>query len=166
LIDFGEMDDVWTMQDPQRQTHHLQILTPRRRTDITRLRADIIDNRLLKPGDKEMRSLFNNLLLDSRQTVKNDGSCPALDIVNRPRKFRQPRPHQGREREKEEQSGGEYAWPTARAIAAGMARREPSPRIRSITVEEEVVELWWCACEVFWPLVGFGIFFFRRGWTD
>jgi hypothetical protein len=80
------MDDVWTMQDPQGQTHHLQILTPRRRTDITRLRADIIDNRLLKPGDKEMRSLFNNLLLDSRQTVKNDGSCPALDIVNRPRK--------------------------------------------------------------------------------
>jgi hypothetical protein len=78
------MDDVWTRQDSQRQTDHLQILTPRRGTDVARLCADIIDDGLLKPWDQEMRPLFNDLLLDSRQTVKNDGSSPALDIVDRP----------------------------------------------------------------------------------
>jgi hypothetical protein len=159
LIDFGEMHDVWTVQDSQRQTDHLQILAARRGTDVTRLRADIIDNRLLKPGHKEMRSLFHDLLLDSRQTVKDDCPCPALDIVNRPAGPVSPDTTQctGEER-------GEYAWPTARAIAAGMARREPSPRIRSITVEKKSSS--GGACKVaksFGQLGGFEIFFCGGG---
>lgn len=71
-----------TMQNSQRQAHHLQVLTSRSRGDIARLRPHIVYDSLLQPRDEEVRALTHNLLLDSANPVEDDGSCTTLDVVD------------------------------------------------------------------------------------
>lgn len=53
------------MQHPQRQADHLQILAPRRGRDIPGFGADIVDDRLLQPGDEEMCAFVDDGFFDS-----------------------------------------------------------------------------------------------------
>lgn len=70
------------MQHPQRQADHLEILAASRSRDIPGFGADIVDDGFLQPRDQEMRALVDDGLLDSRQTVEDDRSRAAFDIVH------------------------------------------------------------------------------------
>lgn len=70
------------MQNPQRQRHHLQILTPRRGSDIARFRPHIVDDGFLQPGDQEMRAFVHDVLLDTLEAVENHGAGAAFDVVD------------------------------------------------------------------------------------
>lgn len=70
------------MQHSQRQTDHLQVLTSSGGGDIARLRADIVDDGLLQPGDEEMRAFVNHFVLHTGQTVEDDGAGTTADIVD------------------------------------------------------------------------------------
>lgn len=70
------------MQHSQRQADHLQILATGRRGDVPGLGTDVEVDGLLQPGNQEVRALLANILLDTGQSVEDDGSCPALDVVD------------------------------------------------------------------------------------
>ena len=70
------------MEHPQRQADHLQVLGPRRGGDVPRLGAHVEDDGPLQPGDEEVGALVDDLLLDSGQTVEDDGPRAALDVVD------------------------------------------------------------------------------------
>lgn len=69
------------MKHPQGQADHLQVLGPGGGGDIAGLGSHIKDNTPLEPGDQEMCALADDALLDSRQTVENDGARTASHIV-------------------------------------------------------------------------------------
>ncbi len=70
------------MEHSQRQAHHLQILAPRRRRDIPRLRPDIECDGLLQPRDQEMGTLVDDLIRDTSQAIEDDSTSATLDIVD------------------------------------------------------------------------------------
>lgn len=70
------------MQDSQRQTDHLQVLTSGGGGDVARLRADIVDDGLLQPGDEEMGAFVDHLVLHTGQSVEDDGAGTAADVVD------------------------------------------------------------------------------------
>lgn len=82
LVDDRELRDIRAMQDSQGQAHHLQVLTSRCSGDVARLGSNIIDNRLLQPGDQEMCALVDDLLLDAAQSVEDDRPCSTADVVD------------------------------------------------------------------------------------
>ena len=82
LVNLGQRLDIRTMQDPQREADHLQVLGSGRGSDVPRLGADIEDDGPLQPGDEEVSALVDDLLLDSRQAVEDDGAAATLDIVD------------------------------------------------------------------------------------
>jgi hypothetical protein len=69
------------MQHPQCERDHLQILAARRGADVPRPSPDIEDDCPLQPWYQEMCALVDDLFLDSRQTVEDDGAGSALDVV-------------------------------------------------------------------------------------
>lgn len=71
------------MQNPQRQSNHLQVLAARRGANIPRPCPHIKHNRPLQPRNQEMRALIHNLLLDTGHPVEDYGPRSALDIVER-----------------------------------------------------------------------------------
>lgn len=82
LVYLGQRLDVRPVQHPQRQGDHLQILGPGRGGDVARLGPDVEDDGPLQPGDEEVRALVDDLLLDSRHAVEDDGAGAALDVVD------------------------------------------------------------------------------------
>lgn len=70
------------MQHSQRQAHHLQILGPSRRRNISGLCAHIKNDAPLQPGDEEVCSFANHFFLNSGQSVEYNGARAALDIVH------------------------------------------------------------------------------------
>lgn len=82
LIDLRELGDLWSMKHSQGQADHLQVLTSRRRGNVSRLRPNVVDDCLLQPGDQEMCTLIDDLLLHTRQPVEDHGARTALDIVH------------------------------------------------------------------------------------
>lgn len=83
LVDRRQLGNIRPVQNSQRQANHLQILTPCRRRDIARLRADIVDNSSLQPRNEKVRALVDHCLLHSRQSVEDDCPGSAADIVQR-----------------------------------------------------------------------------------
>ena len=65
LIYLWQVRDLRPVQYPQRQADHLQILAASRGGDVSGFGADIVDDRLLQPGDQEMCALIHDGLLDS-----------------------------------------------------------------------------------------------------
>jgi hypothetical protein len=65
LVNPRKFLDIRSMKNPQRQTNHLQILAARCRRNISWLCSDIINDCPLKPWDKEMGSLFDDVFFDS-----------------------------------------------------------------------------------------------------
>ena len=82
LVNDRQPGHIRTVQHSQRQADHLQILTPRRGGDVTRLGAHIVDNGPLQPGDQEMRALVHDLLLHTGDPVEDDGTGTTSDIVD------------------------------------------------------------------------------------
>jgi len=70
------------MQHPERQAHHLQVLTPRRRTDIAWFGPDVVHDRALEPWDEEVCAFVHDLVFDSGQAVEDDGAGAAFDVVD------------------------------------------------------------------------------------
>ena len=81
LVDLGQSLHVGTVQHPQRQADHLQILAAGGRGDVPGLGPDVEDDAPLQPGHQEVRPLVDDLLLDTREPVEDDGPGPALDVV-------------------------------------------------------------------------------------
>ena len=71
------------MQYPQRERNHLQILASRCRANVPRPRADIVDNGPLQPWYQKVGALIGDLVLDTGQTVEDDGAGSAFDVVER-----------------------------------------------------------------------------------
>ena len=69
------------MQDSERQADHLKILATGRCGDIPGLGANVEDDSSLQPRNEEVSTLVDDILLDTRQTIEDDGSTSALDIV-------------------------------------------------------------------------------------
>ncbi len=65
LVYLGQIWDLGSMQHPQRQADHLQILAAGRGGDVPGFGADIVDDGLLQPGDEEMCAFVDDGLLDS-----------------------------------------------------------------------------------------------------
>lgn len=61
LVDLRQCLDIRPVQNPQRQTDHLQVLGARGGRDISGLGADVVDDGLLQPRDEEVGSLINHL---------------------------------------------------------------------------------------------------------
>lgn len=81
LIDLGQPLHLRSVQHSQGQADHLQVLGSSRGRDVSRLRANIIDDGLLQPGYQKVGSFVDNLLLDTRQSVEDDCSTTASHIV-------------------------------------------------------------------------------------
>lgn len=71
------------MKNSQGQANHLQILASGGCRDVPWLRAYIVDDALLQPGNEEMRALVDNRILHSRVSIEDDSASASLDIVNR-----------------------------------------------------------------------------------
>lgn len=71
------------MQHSQRQADHLQVLASGGGANVPGSCAHIVDDALLQPRDEEVCALVHDLLLDTRQTVKDDGAGAALHVVDR-----------------------------------------------------------------------------------
>lgn len=82
LINLGQLRNLGSMQDSQRQANHLQILAAGRGGDVPGLGAYIIDDRLLQPRNEEMGSLIHDRLLDSTQTIEDDSTSATFDIID------------------------------------------------------------------------------------
>ena len=83
LIDHGQPLHLGSVQHPQCQTDHLQILATSCRANISGLRAHIVDDSFLYPRDEEMCAFIDHAFLDTRQTIEDDCSVSASDIVHR-----------------------------------------------------------------------------------
>ena len=82
LIYLRQHAHLGSMQHSQRQAHHLQVLTPRRRTNVPRLRPHIKRDRFLQPWHEKVRALVDNLVADSAQAVEDHCAGAALDVVD------------------------------------------------------------------------------------
>lgn len=71
------------MEYPQRQADHLQILASRRGGDHPWLGADVEDDCAVQPWNEKVRTLVNDCVLDSGQTVEDDRPRATLDVVER-----------------------------------------------------------------------------------
>lgn len=69
------------MQHPQSQADHLQILASSCRAYVPRLRTDIVHYGLLQPWNQKMCAFVDDTLFDTRNSVEDDGSCTAFDVV-------------------------------------------------------------------------------------
>ena len=76
LVDLGQSLHVGTVQHPQRQADHLQILAAGGRGDVPRLGPDVEDDAPLQPGHEEVRPLVHDLLLqrDKHEDAREDYS--------------------------------------------------------------------------------------------
>jgi hypothetical protein len=83
LVDLRQLLNLWSMQDPESQAHHLQVFAAGRRRDISWLCPNIVDNTLLQPWDQKVRALVHNCILHSRQPIEDHSSSATLHIVNR-----------------------------------------------------------------------------------
>lgn len=83
LIDLRQLRDLWSMQDTQGQTDHLQILASSGGGDVTRFGADIVDDRLLQPRNQKMRAFAHDSIFDSRKPIEYDCTSASFDVVNR-----------------------------------------------------------------------------------
>lgn len=70
------------MQHSQSQADHLQILGSGRGADVPGSGSHVVNDALLKPWDEEVSSLTHDLILNTRETIKDDGASTALDIVD------------------------------------------------------------------------------------
>src|SRR5690606_23593958 len=61
---------------------HLKILAASRGGDIPRLCPHVEDDALLQPGNKEVSTLVDNLILNTGQPVEDDGSVSTSHIVH------------------------------------------------------------------------------------
>ncbi len=71
------------MQDTQRQADHLHVLGAGGGGNVSGLGAHVKDNGALQPGDEKVRALVDDVLLDTRHPVKDDGARAALDVKQR-----------------------------------------------------------------------------------
>jgi len=81
LVDLGQSLDLRSVQHSEGQADHLQVLGSSSGRDVSRLRADIVDDGLLQPGYQKVGSFVDNLLLDTRQSVEDDCSTTASHVV-------------------------------------------------------------------------------------
>lgn len=70
------------MQNSQRQADHLEILAAGGGGNVSGLGAHVKDDAPLQPRDQEVRSLVDDIFLDTGQSVEDHGSCSALDVVD------------------------------------------------------------------------------------
>lgn len=82
LVNLWQGLDVWPVQDSQRQADHLEILAAGGGGNVPGLCAHVKDDAPLQPRDQKVRSLVDDILLDTGQPVEDDGSCSAPDVVD------------------------------------------------------------------------------------
>lgn len=82
LVNLWQGLDIWPVQDSQRQADHLEILAAGGGGNVPGLRAHVKDDAPLQPRDQKVRSLVDDILLDTGQPVEDDGSCSAPDVVD------------------------------------------------------------------------------------
>lgn len=81
LVDLGQILDFWSVKHPQCQADHLQVFTACGGRDVSRLRANIIYNGFLEPGDQEVCALVHDLILYTGYPVEDDGPCATSNII-------------------------------------------------------------------------------------
>ena len=83
LINLRQLLNLRSVQHPQRQGYHLQILATSRRADVPRSCPNIIYDRPLQPWYEEVCALVDDLFLHTREAVEDDGARATLDVVER-----------------------------------------------------------------------------------
>lgn len=69
------------MKYSQSQADHLEILASGSCTDVSGLCSDVVYDAFLQPRYKEVGAFIDHAFLDTRQSIKYDGSSAALDVV-------------------------------------------------------------------------------------
>lgn len=82
LVDPGQHPNFGPVQHSERQAHHLQVLAASCGRNVPRLRAHIIDDRPLHPGDQEMCSLIDDRLFHTLESVEDDSASATADVVD------------------------------------------------------------------------------------
>ncbi len=82
LVDLGESLDIGSVQHSQRQADHLQILATRRGRDVPGFGSHVEDDGSLQPGDEEVSALVDDVLLDTDESIEDDGAGATLDVVD------------------------------------------------------------------------------------
>ena len=79
-VDLRQSIDAGSGQDTAGNVDHLQILGTGEGGDVARLRADIVDDGSLNPGDLYVGSFGVDLALDTANTAVLDGAATTIDV--------------------------------------------------------------------------------------
>lgn len=79
-VDLRKGIDAGSGQDTAGNVDHLQILGTGEGGDIARLRADIVDDGGLNPGDLQVGSFGVDVALDTADTAVLDGAATTIDV--------------------------------------------------------------------------------------
>lgn len=71
------------MQDTKCQADHLHILGAGCGGNVSGLGPHVKDDGALQPGNQKVRALVDDILLDTRHSVEDDGARAALDVKQR-----------------------------------------------------------------------------------
>lgn len=82
LVDLRQIRDFRSMQHPQRQANHLQVLATSCGRNVSWLCPDIEYDAALKPWNQKVCAFVDDCVFYSGQTVEDDCSCATSDIVD------------------------------------------------------------------------------------
>lgn len=74
---------VRSRQDSQWNVYHLKILRACRRRDLSRSRANIVNDGILEPGNAKMKSFGVGIILNTGQATEDDRTMTTFDWNNR-----------------------------------------------------------------------------------
>lgn len=82
LVDLRQHAHFRPVEYSQRQANHLQVLTAGSGADVAGLGPDIVHDGALQPWDEEVGAFIDDAVLDTVQTVEDDGALTTTDIVD------------------------------------------------------------------------------------
>ena len=78
LVDLGQVIGVRPAEDSEGDVHHLEILGAGGGGDLARPGSDIVDNRVLEPGQFKMQTLRQSVVLNASDPVEHDGPVTSV----------------------------------------------------------------------------------------
>ena len=78
LVQGRQVAAVWSGENSERDVHHLQVLGAGGAGDLPGAGPDVVDYRVLEPGNPEVKSFGQGVVLDPTEPVEHD--CPVTTI--------------------------------------------------------------------------------------
>ncbi len=75
----GDLGHVWPGEDAEGDVDHLQVLGARGRGDLARPRPNVVNHRILEPGDPKVEALREDIVLDAAQAGEDDGAVATVN---------------------------------------------------------------------------------------